>query len=164
MNAEYGPVCGTAGLPLFSMFVVGKVVEEDRRLLLASELESITLLDGTPRSLGPTARDTCVVFEDICLLGNGGRLQLLQLKYLHKTVSLEPIKGVRRTTMNSSATCVSPPAPFILVVLTPPSCSRHPELLLFLQSHLSLLPLKTLFRTVRFPSYAPRASCRLSLT
>jgi len=30
-----------------AMFVVGKVVEEDRRLLLTSNLESITLPDGT---------------------------------------------------------------------------------------------------------------------
>jgi len=30
-----------------------KVVEEDRRLLLASEIESITLPDGTTRSPGP---------------------------------------------------------------------------------------------------------------
>ena len=145
------------------MFVVGKVVEEDRRLLLASELESITLPDGMPRSLGPTARDACAILWGYLSCRSRRRLPFPRGHMSSKTVSLEPIKVVRRTTMNSSATCVSPPAPFISVVLTPLSCSRHPELLLFLQSHLSLLPLKTLFRTVRSPSYAPQASCRPSL-
>ena len=46
------------------MFVVDKVVEEDRRLLLANELESITLPDGTTKTLGPVARDTFAIFED----------------------------------------------------------------------------------------------------
>ena len=46
------------------MFVVDKVVEEDRRLLLANELESITLPDGTTKTLGPVARGTFAIFED----------------------------------------------------------------------------------------------------
>ena len=76
------------------MFVVDKIVEEDRRMLLASELELITLPDGTTRSLGPAARDAFAIFEDLCLLGNGERLQFLQLEHLHKTFALELIQSV----------------------------------------------------------------------
>ena len=67
------------------MFVVDKVVEEDRRLLLASELELITLPEGTTQSLGAAACDTFSIFEDLCLLGTGERPQFLQLECLHKT-------------------------------------------------------------------------------
>lgn len=76
------------------MFVVDKVVEEDRRMLLANELESITLPDGTTQVLGPAARDAFAVFEDLCLLGNGEPPQFLQLEYLHKTFALELIESV----------------------------------------------------------------------
>jgi Guanine nucleotide exchange factor in Golgi transport N-terminal len=76
------------------MFVVDKVVEEDRRILLASELEPITLPDGTTRSLGPAARDAFAIFEDLCLLGNDERPQFLQLEHLHKTFALELIESV----------------------------------------------------------------------
>ena len=76
------------------MFVVDKVVEEDRRMLLANELESITLPDGTKQALGPAARDAFAVFEDLCLLGNGERPQFLQLEFLHKTFALELIESV----------------------------------------------------------------------
>jgi hypothetical protein len=76
------------------MFVVDKVIEEDRRMLLANELESITLPDGTTQALGPAARDAFAIFEDLCLLGNGERPQFLQLEYLHKTFALELIESV----------------------------------------------------------------------
>jgi Guanine nucleotide exchange factor in Golgi transport N-terminal/Dimerisation and cyclophilin-binding domain of Mon2 len=76
------------------MFVVDKVVEEDRRLLLANELESITLPDGNTQTLGPAARDAFAIFEDLCLLGNGEHPQLLQLDHLHKTFALELIESV----------------------------------------------------------------------
>jgi hypothetical protein len=52
------------------MFVVNKVVEDDRRMLLSNELESITLLNRLTQALGPAARDAFVTFEDLCLLGN----------------------------------------------------------------------------------------------
>jgi hypothetical protein len=55
------------------MFVVDGVVEEDCRLLLASELESTTLQDRTSGSLSPASRDEYVTFEDQCLLENGER-------------------------------------------------------------------------------------------
>jgi hypothetical protein len=76
------------------MFVVDKVVEEDRRLLLANELESITLPNGATQALGPAARDAFAVFEDLCLLGNGERPQFLELDHLHKTFALELIESV----------------------------------------------------------------------
>ena len=54
------------------MFVVDKVVEEDRRLLHANELESITSPDGTTQTLGPAKRGAFVIFEELCL-GNNER-------------------------------------------------------------------------------------------
>jgi len=41
------------------MFIVDKVVEEDRRMLLANEPESITLPDWTTQAFGPAARRVC---------------------------------------------------------------------------------------------------------
>jgi hypothetical protein len=55
------------------MFVVDKVIEDDRRLQLASELEPITPPDGTTQSLGTAARDAFAIFEDLRLLGTGER-------------------------------------------------------------------------------------------
>ncbi|KAN0132209.1 hypothetical protein V8E53_009975 [Lactarius tabidus] len=52
------------------MFVVDKIVEEDRRLLHANELEPITLPDGTTQTLGTAARDAFAIFKALCLLGN----------------------------------------------------------------------------------------------
>jgi len=68
-----------------AMFVVDKAIKEDRHLLLASKLVSITHPDGTTQSLGPAARDSLSIFGDLCLLGNGERPQFLQL---HKTFAL----------------------------------------------------------------------------
>jgi hypothetical protein len=51
--------------------LVNKVVEEDRCMLLAHELESTTPPDGTTQALGPAMRDAFAIFEDLCLLGNG---------------------------------------------------------------------------------------------
>jgi hypothetical protein len=47
------------------MFIVDNVVEEDRRMLLVNELESITLPDGTTPAFCPTARDAFAIFEDL---------------------------------------------------------------------------------------------------
>jgi hypothetical protein len=52
------------------MFVVNEVVEEDRRMLLSNELESITLSNRLTQALGPATRDAFAIFEDLCLLGN----------------------------------------------------------------------------------------------
>jgi hypothetical protein len=54
------------------MFIVDKIVEEDCCVLLANELKSITPPDRTTQVLDPgAARDVVVIFEDLCLLGNG---------------------------------------------------------------------------------------------
>jgi Guanine nucleotide exchange factor in Golgi transport N-terminal len=79
--------------------IVDKVVEEDRHMLLANELESRTLPDGTTQALSPTARVAFAIFEDLCLLGNGEHPQFLQLEYLHKTFTLELIKSVVLTKL-----------------------------------------------------------------
>jgi hypothetical protein len=76
------------------MFVVDKVVEEDHRMLLVDELESITLLDTTTQAFGPAARDAFAIFEDLCLLDNGGRPQFPQLEYFHETFALELVESV----------------------------------------------------------------------
>lgn len=88
------------------MFVVDKVVDEDRRLSDASSLSSssppaqdlelvdTTLPDGTVKALGPSARDAFAIFEDLCLLANSERPKLLKLEFLHKTFALELIESV----------------------------------------------------------------------
>ena len=46
------------------MFIVDKVVEEDRRMLV-NELESITLPEMTTRALRPTVHGAFATFEDL---------------------------------------------------------------------------------------------------
>ena len=52
------------------MFVVDKVVEEVRRLLIASELESITLPDGTSRSPSSRTLTCCETASVPCFCGS----------------------------------------------------------------------------------------------
>jgi hypothetical protein len=47
------------------MFIVDRVVEEDR-LMLANEFESITLPDEMTQALGPTVHNAFAIFEDLC--------------------------------------------------------------------------------------------------
>jgi Guanine nucleotide exchange factor in Golgi transport N-terminal len=138
------------------MFVVDKVIEEDRRMLLANELESITLPDGSTEALGPAARDAFAIFEDLCLLGNGERPQFLQLEYLHKTFALELIESVLTNYHELfRKVCLFSPLPIRdLYASSCPqslSCSQHPELLILLQHHLFPLLLKTLSERSAFP-------------
>lgn len=77
------------------MFVVDKMVEEDKKDLVDPKLlEDVTLPDGTTAALGPFARDAYAVFEDLCLLANSERPHFLKLEYLHKTFALELIESV----------------------------------------------------------------------
>ena len=77
------------------MFVVDKVVDEDRRDEQQSEdLAEITLPNGTAKALGPSARDAFAVFEDLCLLANSERPTFLKLDSLRKTFALELIESV----------------------------------------------------------------------
>ena len=66
-------------LPQLVMFIIDKVVREDHCLLLISEFESIILLDGKMRSLGPTAHDMLTLFDNLCLLGDGNLKRLQSL-------------------------------------------------------------------------------------
>ena len=90
------------------MFIINKIVEEDHRMLLANELESITLPNGTTQALAPAVRDAFAIFEDLCLLGNGEHPQFLQPEYLHKTFALELIESVL-TNYHQLFRKVSPP-------------------------------------------------------
>lgn len=77
------------------MFVVDKVVDEDRRNpLVNDELQDTYLPNGTLKKLGPSARDTFAVFEDLCLLANSEKPHFLKLDFLHKTFALELIESV----------------------------------------------------------------------
>ena len=75
------------------MFVVDKVVEEDKREAL-SDVQERRLPNGTTKALGPSARDAFAVFEDLCLLANSERPYFLKLEFLHKTFALELIESV----------------------------------------------------------------------
>ena len=77
------------------MFVVDKVVDEDRREETdPDQLSERELPDGTSISLGPSAEDAFSVFEDLCLLANAERPKFLKLETLRKTFALELIESV----------------------------------------------------------------------
>lgn len=70
------------------------MVAEDRLEDLDPKLVDVQLPDGTTKPLGPSARDTFSVFEDLCLLANGEKSHFLRLEFLHKTFALELIESV----------------------------------------------------------------------
>ncbi|KAI0795954.1 hypothetical protein C8Q75DRAFT_791099 [Abortiporus biennis] len=114
------------------MFVVDKVVDEDRRDELQPEqLVVRPLLDGTEISLGPSAQDAFAVFEDLCLLANAEKPHFLKLETLRKTFALELIESVLTNYHDLFR--------------------KHPELLLLLQHHLCPLVLKALSDRPNFP-------------
>ena len=78
-------------------------------MLLANELELITLLNKKTKELGPTAQDMFAIFENPHLLNNGECPQFLPHRCLHKTFDLELIKSVLTNycTSSPSARCVS---------------------------------------------------------
>ncbi len=77
------------------MFVVDKVVDEDRRdeLTNVDKIEA-TLPNGATTKLGPSAHDAYAVFEDLCLLANSETPRFLKLDSLRKTFALELIESV----------------------------------------------------------------------
>ncbi|KAI0086033.1 guanine nucleotide exchange factor in Golgi transport N-terminal-domain-containing protein [Irpex rosettiformis] len=114
------------------MFVVDKVVDEDRRdELTVDKLSDITLPDGQSKSLGPSAHDAYAVFEDLCLLANSERPNFLKLESLRKTFALELIESVLTNYHDLFR--------------------KHNELLLLLQHHLCPLVLKALSDRPSFP-------------
>ena len=53
------------------MFIIDKVVDEDKKeLLKPNEYTETVLPDGTHKNLGPSALDAYSVVEDLCLLAN----------------------------------------------------------------------------------------------
>ncbi len=139
------------------MFVVDKVVDEDRRdELTVDKLSDITLPDGQTKSLGPSAHDAYAVFEDLCLLANSERPHFLKLESLRKTFALELIESVltnyhdlfRKVSNHHRDTtiAVSPHYRVAHIMLL-----QHDELLLLLQHHLCPLLLKALSDRPSFP-------------
>ena len=77
------------------MFVVDKVVDEDRRDELTEDVKIEAILpNGTSTKLGPSAHDAYAVFEDLCLLANSEHPRFLKLDSLRKTFALELIESV----------------------------------------------------------------------
>ncbi|KAF9810712.1 hypothetical protein IEO21_06846 [Rhodonia placenta] len=114
------------------MFVVDKVVDEDRRDELdVSAMVETTLPNGENKALGPSAYDAYAVFEDLCLLANAERPRFLKLDVLRKTFALELIESVLTNYHDLFR--------------------KHTELLLLLQHHLSPLLLKGLSDRPNFP-------------
>ncbi|KAF9230052.1 hypothetical protein BU15DRAFT_69524, partial [Melanogaster broomeanus] len=69
------------------MFVVDKMVEEDRRDAVDPKLTTeVTLPDGCTAKLGPYARDAYSVFEDLCLLVNMEKPHFLNLDHCQTAV------------------------------------------------------------------------------
>ncbi|KAF9233451.1 guanine nucleotide exchange factor in Golgi transport N-terminal-domain-containing protein [Melanogaster broomeanus] len=114
------------------MFVVDKMVEEDRRDAVDPKLMTeVTLPDGCTAKLGPYARDAYSVFEDLCLLANMEKPHFLNLEYLHKTFALELIESVLTNYHDLFR--------------------KHEELLMLLQHHLCPMLLKSLSDRAVFP-------------
>ena len=58
------------------------------------KLAQVQLPDGGTIKLGPSAKDTFSVFEDLCLLANSEKPRFLKLDFLYKTFALELIESV----------------------------------------------------------------------
>ncbi|KAI0773083.1 hypothetical protein BD413DRAFT_603507 [Trametes elegans] len=114
------------------MFVVDKVVDEDRRddLPQSEKLEAV-LPNGATTKLGPSAHDAYAVFEDLCLLANSEHPRFLKLETLRKTFALELIESVLTNYHDLFR--------------------KHTELLLLLQHHLCPLVHKSLSDRPNFP-------------
>ncbi|THH00569.1 hypothetical protein EW026_g1995 [Hermanssonia centrifuga] len=114
------------------MFVVDKVVDEDKRDdLPRSDFSETTLPNGSTKALGPSAKDAFSVFEDLCLLANSEKPTFLKLETLRKTFALELIESVLTNYHELFR--------------------KHEELLLLLQHHLCPLLLKALSDRPSFP-------------
>ncbi|KAF8874390.1 hypothetical protein CPB84DRAFT_1817905 [Gymnopilus junonius] len=117
------------------MFVVDKMVLEDRIAesedIPSTQLSEVELPDGTKKLLGPSAKDTFSVFEDLCLLANSEKPRFLKLESLHKTFALELIESVLTNYYELFR--------------------KRQELILLLQHHLCPLLLKSLSDRPQFP-------------
>ncbi|KAI0700224.1 hypothetical protein C8T65DRAFT_790748 [Cerioporus squamosus] len=114
------------------MFVVDKVVDEDRRDELTESAKAEAILpNGATTKLGPSAHDAYAVFEDLCLLANSEHPRFLKLEALRKTFALELIESVLTNYHDLFR--------------------KHNELLLLLQHHLCPLVHKSLSDRPNFP-------------
>ena len=114
------------------MFIIDKVVDEDRRdNLIETELVETVLPNGEHKKLGPSALDAYSVLEDLCLLANSEKPHFLQLGSLPKTFALELIESVLTNYHDLFR--------------------AHPELLALLQHHLCPLLLKVVSDKPYFP-------------
>lgn len=114
------------------MFVIDKVVDEDRRdNIPEDELVDTALPDGGHKKLGPSALDAYSVLEDLCLLANSEKPHFLQLGSLPKTFALELIESVLTNYHDLFR--------------------AHPELLTLLVHHLCPLLLKLMSDKPHFP-------------
>ncbi|KAL7278295.1 hypothetical protein ACG7TL_008271 [Trametes sanguinea] len=114
------------------MFVVDKVVDEDRRDDLSnSDKIEVVLPNGATTRLGPAAHDAYAVFEDLCLLANSEHPHFLKLESLRKTFALELIESVLTNYHDLFR--------------------KHAELLLLLRHHLCPLVHKSLSDRPNFP-------------
>jgi hypothetical protein len=148
-------------------FVVDETVEEDRRILLANEIESITLLDGRTQALCPATPDAFAIFEYLCLLGKGERPQFLQLEYLPKTFALGAIESVLTNYHQPiHEVCFSP------LPIRDLYASNCPQITFMFTAFRALIPITTppLLRApqktlgpLRFPTCSPRHTYRLPL-
>ncbi|TFY73222.1 hypothetical protein EWM64_g10790, partial [Hericium alpestre] len=138
------------------MFVVDKVVDEDRRVAEADEQESVIertdtpLPDGSTAALGPAARDAFAVFEDLCLLANAERPHFLKLEALPKTFALELIESVL-TNYHDLFRKVGCLVHVTGVQQNEAGFVQHPELLLLLRHHLCPMLHKALSDRPLFP-------------
>jgi hypothetical protein len=112
-------------------------------------------------------RDAFSIFKNLSLLGNGKRLQFLQLEYLHKTFTLELIESELTNYYELFRKVCLPSSLLIQDLCTSNcprtlSCSQYSEHLNLSQHHLYPLFLKTLFE-LRFPACAPRHPCYFPL-
>lgn len=132
------------------MFVVDKVVDEDRRETPeTSLLTEVTLPDDSTKNLSPSARDAFCVIEDLCLLANSEKPHFLKLEFLPKTFALELIESVL-TNYHELFRKVSLHFKFTHVPLIFHSF-QHFELLALLRHHLCPLLLKTMSDRPIFP-------------
>jgi hypothetical protein len=132
------------------MFVVDKVVVEDKMDIPQSSLIEVTVSDGSKRYLGPAARDAHAVFEDLCLLANAESPGFLRLEVLHKTFALELIESVL-TNYHALFRKVHSASPRLRVPCRLTRVPQHQEFLLLLPHHLCPLLLKSLSDRPVFP-------------
>ena len=96
VESKIAVVSSTAAATLrqLVMFIVDKMVDEDRLDDPPAEVRPVQLPDNTSIQLHPSAFDAFSVFNDLCLLANSEAPSFLNLSALPKTFTLELIESV----------------------------------------------------------------------